>query len=502
MLAALPPLDSILIEAGFVPLIFISLYALGRWLKRKQGVELGVLYVFFCVTLAFWLPYVFAGDQMPWRDGVVKHLGALTLLLSTFFLLSLFRHYFWQGWYERENQTKAPKFLSQLVALAVVMFSVLLIVGGIYGHSIEGAVFGSTVVLGVIGFAMQDLLGNIIAGIALEIGKPFKPGDWLSVEGKHAEVIEVNWRSTRLRDNDAIYMDIPNKHIVGTTIVNLTFPTRDHALRITVGFDYGVPPNFVKDCMVRAASRAPGVMTAPPPKAFLKEFADSAIHYEIKFWLEDESRFNDIADAIKTNIWYEAQRNGIRIPFPIRTLHIEKPLPQSKPSLETARTTVRKQPFLQLLDDAQTDTLLTNARLQRFGRGERMIEQGSEGRSMFILLNGEATVLVKVNGVETQVATLKTGDYFGEMSLLTGEPRSATVMARTDCEMWEIDKDILAELLLQNSALVEKLSDMLAKRRLENEGHVANVSQNAALEEKHRAYRASFFSKVSAFFEL
>ena len=502
MLSALPPLDKILIEFAAFPLIFLVLYAAGRWLKRRQRVELGVLYVLFCLAMAVWLPHVFTHLEMPWRDGVVKHVGAITLLLGVFVFLSLVRRYFWEGWFERQSQMKAPKFLSQLVGLVVVVAALLFVAGFIYGKSIQGAVLGSTVFVGIVGFAMQDLLGNIIAGVALEIGKPFKPGDWLVVDGKHAEVIEVNWRSTRLRNNDAVYIDIPNKTIAGSTIVNLSYPTREHAIRLTVGFDYGVPPNFVKDCMVRAAASAPGVMQKPPPKVFLKDFADSAIHYEIKFWLEDESRFNDIVDAIKTNVWYEAQRNGIRIPFPIRTVHLDRAKASAQPAMEVARNSARKQPFLQLLDSAQTDRLLASARLQRFGRGERVIEQGCDGGSMFMLLRGDAAVVVKSNGSETQVATLRDGDYFGEMSLLTGEPRSATVVAQTDCELWEIGKEVLAEILQENHPLVEKLSDLLAKRRLENEGLLASAHPAAVMQEKHREYRASFVSKLKSFFEL
>ncbi len=502
MFSALPPIDKLLIEFAAFPFIFLALYGIGRWLKRRQRVELGAMYVLFCVAFALWLPHVLSRLDMPWRDGVVKHLGAAAFFLGVIVFLALLRRYFWEGWFEKHSQVKAPKFLSQLVGLVIVAVAVLIVMGAIYGQSIQTALFGSTVVVGIIGFAMQDLLGNIIAGIAIEIGKPFKPGDWLVVEGKHAEVIEVNWRSTRLRDNDAIYIDIPNKTIAGATIINLTFPTREHAIRLTVGFDYGVPPNFVKDCMVRAALTAPGVLAKPAPKVFLKDFADSAILYEIKFWLDDESRFNDIVDSIKTNVWYEAQRNGIRIPFPIRTLQIEKTKPATLPGMEAARTSAQKQPFLQLLDSEQTDKLLRGARLQRFGRGERVIEQGAGGGSMFMLLRGEAAVVVKANGTETQVATLRDGDYFGEMSLLTGEPRSATVVAHTDCEMWEIGKEVLGEILEANHTLVEKLSDLLAKRRLENEGLLASAHPASVMQEKHREYRASFVSKLKSFFEL
>jgi len=384
MFAALPYLEN-LVEWVSMPVIFIILIAFGRWLRRRQRVELGILYILFCLALSIWLPYLFAHFDMPLKHAVVRHGGAAVLLLGTLFVLALVRRYFWEGWFEKHNQTKAPKFLSELVALIVFLSAALIVIGGIYGKSIEGAVFGSTVVLGVIGFAMQDLLGNIIAGIALEIGKPFKPGDWLVVDGRHAEVIEVNWRSTRLRNNDDVYIDIPNKHIAGATIVNLTFPTREHALRLVIGFDYNAPPNYVKDCLVRAASHALGVLQKPAPKAFLKDFADSAILYEIKFWLEDESRYSDIVDAIRTNVWYEAQRRGIRIPFPIRTVQIERPRTAKPLTVEALRSPTRMQPFLELLDDAQSTRLLQSARLLRFGRGERVIEQGEEGGSMFIL---------------------------------------------------------------------------------------------------------------------
>ena len=502
MFSALPPIDKLLIDFAAFPILFLVLFGIGRWLKRRQRVELGVLYVLFCLVFAAWLPHVLTRLDLPWRDGVVKHLGAVAFSLGVFVFLALLRRYFWEGWFEKRSHVKAPKFLSQLVGLVIVLVMLLVVLGGIYKMEIKGALVGSGVLLGIVGFAMQDLLGNIIAGIAIEIGKPFKPGDWLVVEGKHAEVIEVNWRSTKLRDNDSIYIDIPNKTIAGATIVNLTYPTREHAIRLTVGFDYAVPPNFVKDCMVRAAASAPGVLPKPAPKVFLKDFSDSAILYEIKFWLEDESRFNDILDAIKTNVWYEAQRNGIRIPFPIRTVQIDRPKPATLPPMEAARSSAKKQPFLQLLDTEQTDKLLASARLQRFGRGERVMEQGAEGGSMFMLLRGEASVLVKGNGTETQVATLRDGDYFGEMSLLTGEPRSATIVAHTDCEMWEIGKDVLGEILQQNHTLVENLSDLLAKRRLENEGLLASAHPVAVMQEKHRQYRASFISKLKSFFEL
>jgi len=312
----------------------------------------------------------------------------------------------------------------------------------------------------------------------------------------------VNWRSTRLRTNDHIYLDIPNKTIVGATITNLTYPTRQHALRLTVGFDYNVPPNFIKDVIAQAAREARGVLGTPAPKVFLKDFGESRINYEIKFWIEDESLFNDIVDGIRTNVWYAAQRHGIRIPFPIRTVQIERREAKSQDPLVTARASARQQPFLQLLDEAQLEKLFAVARFERFGRGEKVITQGAAGESMFILLSGEAHVYVQSHGVETRVATLRTGDYCGEMSLLTGAPRSATVIAVTDCEMWEIGKEVIAEILQENEPLVQRLSELLAQRRLETEGILASNADHAELPARQKEYTDGFLKKLYSFFDL
>src|SRR5207247_3114192 len=176
----------------------------------------------------------------------------------------------------------------------------------------------------ILGLGMQDLLSNVFAGFALHFGKPFQAGDWLFLDNRYAEVMEINWRSTRLRTNDHIFLDVPNNQITKQTIVNLTYPDRLHAMRLQIGIDSNAPPNKVKDAIVRASVNAAGVFPKPEPKVFLHHFAESSIQYEVKFWIEDHSRFNEIVDAIRTNIWYELQRRRIKIAFPIRTVQLQR----------------------------------------------------------------------------------------------------------------------------------------------------------------------------------
>lgn len=497
--------------ALLVPAIYFAGVALGRVLKRHAGVHLGLMYQLFCVVIAIYVPlrlrglnYVFPPEK-PWFD-FTRELGALAILLGALFVIALVRRYVWEVYFSQKRGLEIPKFVRDVVALIIFMLAVLLVVSVAYGQRITGVLLTSTVVVGILGLAMQDLIANIMSGVSIHVGKPFKMGDWLLVDETYAEVMEVNWRSTRLRTNDETYLDIPNGQIVKNKIHNLTYPTPRHAIRLHIGIDYSAPPNVVKDVLVRAAHEAKGVMDTPRPKAFLLRFDDSKITYEIKFFIENHAHFNDITDAVRTNVWYALRRARIKMPFPIRTLQIEPRRPvraqDTDEAMADTRQLVRKQPFFDCLNDAQIAQVAAAANPCCFGRDEEIIEQGTEGESMFIMVEGSAGVYVDRGGTAALVATLMAGDCFGEMSLLTGEKRSATVVAFCDCQVLEIEKKVMSDLLQQNPALMKKLSEVLAQRRIENESVLASALEKQALSNKKEEYTATFLARLYSFFEL
>jgi CRP-like cAMP-binding protein len=347
------------------------------------------------------------------------------------------------------------------------------------------------------------LLGGFIAGMSLQISRPYRVGDWLHVGERFAEVMEIRWRSTRLRTNDGIYLDIPNNEIVRQTIVNLHYPTQVHAMRLRIGVEYRNPPNRVKDALYRATINANGVLRDPPPKIFLVDFADYAVTYEIKYWMGNHATYNDVSDAIRTNVWYELKRQRITIPFPIRTLHLERK--SARPvheGMDEARAIMQDEPLFRCLSDDQLDGVIKRSQLNHFGRGERMIEEGAEGDSMFVLLRGTAQVSVAKNGTAIRVGVLRAGDCFGEMSLLTGERRTATIRAEHDCEVLEIGKPVMAELFRTAPECLEQLSELLATRKLETEGIVKDVAPSREQSTKEREYTATFLRRLRTFFEL
>ena len=484
----------------FVGTFFLAL-TIGRFLKRRAGVRLGTLFRLFCLALAFYAAVAVYGVHAPWRN----HIGAAAILLSTALVVALVDRYIWDFYFEKKRQTPIPHILREMVAMVIFLIALLLVLSiGYHAEAeLKGLLAGSGIAAIILGFAGQNLFGGILAGISLQISRPYKVGDWLQVGDRFAEVMEINWRSTRLCTNDNIYLDIPNNEIVRQTIVNLHYPTEVHAMRIRVGVDYNVPPNRVKDALFRAASNANGVLAKPPVRIFLVDFGDHAVTYEIKFYMGNHARINQVNDAVRTNVWYELKRQRINIPFPIRTLQLERrgPAPPHEDQQE-ARSILRGEPLFQCLADTQIDNLVRRSALNHFGRGEQVIEEGAEGDSMFVLLRGAAQVSVSKNGSLIPVATLNSGDCFGEMSLLTGERRSATVRAQADCYVMEIGKAVMADVIREAPECLRQLSEILAARKMETEGIVKEAVLPEDHAEKEREYRATFLARLRKVFAL
>ena len=434
-----------------------------------------------------------------------RELGALTPChpRRRFFIITLMDRYVWDLYFKQRHRIKLPRFLDQVATLLVFIAAIVVILGLGYHLDFKPFLLAPGILAVMVGVAAQSLLSNIIAGIALQAGKTFKDGDWIFINNQYGQVIDINWRSTRLRTIDDISIDVPNSDIAKQVIVNLNLPTRRHAMRIPVSIDYSIPPTRVKDILLHASSNAKGVAPEPKPQVFLKNFGDYAIEYEIKFWMDDHNLYNDVCDAIRTNIWYGLHRHGIKIPFPIRTVHLERPARSKEEEVQsTARLMLRQQPLFKSLSDNQLDALLPRGRVVHFGRDEKIIQQGDNGDSMFILVAGEANVLVERDSSPTHVASLRSGDCFGEMSLLTGERRSATILAHTDCEVVEIGKPVLARSLKENPDLLSKLSELLARRQMETEGVIAANTKPTVVEARRAEYTNGFIHKLRVFFQL
>jgi len=317
----------------------------------------------------------------------------------------------------------------------------------------------------VIGFALQDTLGNAFAGLAIQIDKPFHVGDWVQVGAFEGRVHEITWRATKLITKPGNLVVVPNNIVSKEAITNFSEPARPMRITLEVGVSYLCPPNEAKAAIAEALDRAPDVLRSPAPDVLLVDYGDSAIVYRARLWITDYERDEPIRDQVRSAIYYSFRRRQIEIPWPIRVNYTRQDRPDDTPDDRRRRVdTLRRIEIFAALDDAEIDRLAA-ARDHVYADREVIVRQGEPGRSMFVLLEGAARVTAEPGHHE--VARLGPGACFGEMSLLTGDARSATVSATGDCRVIEITDDMLRALAEAKPAIVDQLGELAFRRRQE-----------------------------------
>ncbi len=337
----------------------------------------------------------------------------------------------------------------------------------------------------VVGFALQDTLGNAFAGLALQSEKPFHVGQWVRVGELEGRVAEITWRATKLRTKTGNFVIVPNNIVSKEAITNYSEPAAPTRIEVEVGATYLAPPTSVKRAIVEALGNCPRVLAEPAPDVLLVNFDSSAITYRARFWIDDYERDEAARDQVRTAIYYAFQRDGIEIPWPIKVVYRRRwvePDPVARQQ-ERERLLAGIDLFVPLTD-AERAEIAASTTTRVFGQGEAIVRQGEAGHSMFVICRGGANVTVDDGH---QVATIEAGGYFGEMSLLTGQPRTATVTAAVDATVLEIDADVFRRLADTNAAAVEKIG-------------LAAVSRRAELERVRSAGRTATVTEVPATF--
>ena len=350
-----------------------------------------------------------------------------------------------------------------LRAVLFVAIFLIAVKGAFPGTDVAALLTTSAILSIVLGLALQESLSNIFAGAMLSVDRPFKPGDWIEVDGREGKVLGANWRTTRLltRDNDLIH--IPNSAVAKGTLLNYSVPTTRHMCRRRIGVEYAAAPNKVRSILSAMMASTDGVLKDPAPDVFVADIGDHAVTYELRFWIDDVARRPATESEVLRGAWYHLKRNGVQIPFPVREvfLHRERPERRAEESLELLKGI----DLFKTLQPAELDLLAHDLTRQVYARGEPIFRQGEPGSTFYILRSGRLAVLSRPEGgSETRVAELKAGDHFGEMSLLTGEPRNASCVAEEDCEVICLHRESLAEVLRSNPGVAERISEVIAAR--------------------------------------
>jgi small-conductance mechanosensitive channel/CRP-like cAMP-binding protein len=396
-----------------------------------------------------------------------------------------------------------PSILRDLVQLTAAVVGVMGFLR-LAGVDVFSLVTTSAVLTAVIGFALQNTIANVFGGLSLQIDRTLGQGEWIKVASTVGRIVEIGWRSTRVITQDGDTVFVPNSQLVSGEVLNYSRPTGAHRMWVRLGFHYRHPPNQVRRTLLDAVRDAPGVLASPMPDCVVSDFADSAIIYSLLYWIGDFERDVQIDGEVRSRLWYAAARAGLEIPFPIRTVISAAPSADAA-AVEAARLAERLTlldgvRFFAPLDTAERDRLTRAMRRLEFADGEHIIVQGAAGDSLFLIQRGEVTVRVAVDGATGQVATLGKGQFFGEMSLMTGAVRSATCTARSDVTCYVIDREAFQSVVQARPQIAEEMSALLVERDIELQGERAELASGRG--KRAAEQRASLQARIRSFFHL
>lgn len=482
---------------GIALATYLVLVFAAQWLRRVRDVRFAAPYHAFAIVTGGLVGLHSVQWDSPWRARLIEHATALTLVLAAIPIVALLNRVLWHRRGPDGRKLEMPKVLGDATMFLALVILILIALQFVYEVRVPGLLAGSSVVALVLGLGMQNQLHNLFAGISIHFARPFKVGDWLLIDGHHARVIEISWRDTRLLTTDEMMIEIGNAEISKQIITNFEEPTPRHAVRATVRLHYNVPPARAQAVLKEAAASVSGVCEEPAPVVYVKDFADSAVVYEIKVWIDDHALTSRVLSDVRSHAWYAVNRAGMEIPYPQLTLHRPRPVEGAVAGRRAAAAALQAHPIFGFLAPEQLESVVNESRVQFFAPSERLIEQGAPGASLFVIVQGQVEVRLRHEGLSNVVAKLGLGDCVGEMSLLAGEPRTASVVAVNEVEAIEITKATFATLLRDNPHVIERLGELLAKRQMANAKHVATTN-SATVEQVRRGMVA----RLQAFFAL
>ncbi|HSH02749.1 MAG TPA: mechanosensitive ion channel family protein [Anaerolineae bacterium] len=400
------------------------------------------------------------------------------------------------------RQMKFPVFVLNIFGWVAILIVSLLAVRTVFQVELTGVVVSSTIVSAAIGLALQDSLSSLLAGIILQVETPFSIGDWIEISGVEGKVVGQNWRTHTLQTRQDHYVLITNSQVAQEQIVNYSRP-KVQALDAFIGVVYTAPPGDVKKVLATTLYGVEHIMDTPAPQFHVLEYADFSINYRIRFWIDDYEYRLEVHDEVMTRIWYALKRAGMGIPFPIRDVNM-RIVPHDIEEITRRKDEahifdrLRTMALWEDLTDDQLHRLSSGSVMRYYTAGEYLVRQGEEGDSLFIIDTGISGIFIHKDGHEVRVDERGPGEFFGEMSLLTGQPRTASVVAETESQVITINKESFANILTADPAILELLLNALERRRMNMEEQMAAHKARKSSRDQS-SERAALLSRITGF---
>jgi len=407
-------------------------------------------------------------------------------------------------------RVRPPRILRDLlIASAYIVIAFILLSRS--GFDLTGIVATSAVMTAVIGFSLADTLGNIMGGMALQMEHTINVGDWVRIDQIEGRVKEIRWRQTSIETRDWDTVVFPNSFLMRgrvTLLGHRTGENRQHRQWVYFNVDFRYPPTDVIRIVEAAlcAEPIPNVAQEPAPHCLVIDFKDSYAAYAVRYWLTDMSVTDPTDSLVRSRIFSALRRADIRLSIPAQSVYVTEETEKRRERKlgekvgQRVEALKRVELFSKLTDEERRE-LAGRLKVAPFVRGEALTRQGAEAHWLYIIIEGKAEVQVEVDGKREKVASIGEGDFFGEMAMMTGERRRATVSALTDMLCYRLDKGAFQHIIASRPEIAEDISHVLARRRVELEAVREELSEEAKRLRMNNA-QTDLLDRIREFFRL
>ena len=468
---------------------------------KPIGSGLNLIVLFVAVQLFLHL------GAAEYHPRISQQLNFFSWLVFTFAAFRLGLYLYGDLFVVRWKRGSFPAAFKNIITALVIVVVALVLLKEILDINVTSLIATTTVLTATIGLAFQSTLSNMLAGLTIHLEKPLKQGDWISAAGHEGRVMDISLRSTRIMTIEHNEVFIPNGKVLSEAVVNFSLPNTVQMRKLTVGVSYSAPPNKAKNAILEVLSSVPRVLKFPAPVVRVINYGDFAVQFEIRYSINDFAAHVEIEAEIMNLLWYEFRRNEIEIPYPVRNVHLQHVTPETQHAEQERRadelmSMMKNAEIFSFLSTIELRDLVAHVSVKTYAAGEVPVRQGEPGSSFYIIKSGRVDVVVEKSSRERAVvATLGPGNFFGEMSLLTGAVRTASIRVKDDAEFIVIDKESFGTTLVNNPSIAESLSQVLSERQagLDAERERFDAS---TLERRRKDEKGRMLSMIRTFFGL
>jgi small-conductance mechanosensitive channel/CRP-like cAMP-binding protein len=440
-------------------------------------------------------------------DEISHGLMVAIFICAALIVDGLVRHFYWIRYLRKRLNRETPALIQDLLTIALFLLGLSIGLSWEEGFSFTSFITASGATAIVLGIALQTAIQDLFAGLAINLDGSYSLGDWITVftdqipEPIYGRVTHMTWRSTFLALDDGRRVMVPNHIATANPVMNHSRPADAKRLTVEVAIDNRMPTERVIDMLLGEAFksvRRPGLARTPEPSVIMTRLTSDAMFYEVRFYFfPDQIEPGSAKSVVLAGLQDVVLQN--RMPMPVTQIEVVPPpvIDLVIDENEIRAALHHASLFSNVLNEEQSLELARQCRPVEFVRGASLMTQGEPASSMFIILEGAARVSVLgANNDPREVAVLATGDVVGEMSLMTGTARNATVSALTRLRALEVTKDPVEALLKKSPELLQRFGHVLAKREQERAAIANRAIQVAAVESDLVTRMKAFFSRV------